>query len=172
MSPMTMTKFLFIGISWRTFLLSATTSCVAYINISRCRLSRFTNCVSSNGLCRVASNERVNRMTKVNLAIVFGPGLGDNASTLGLSQNLGDYQQIVRLFIGHVDTIFPRRDFLPADTAHAVDASPDEQSPSPDSLLAPEGRSPSGVDSPRSPFAPRKSLEEFRGVVSQSAAIG
>lgn len=110
-------------------------------------------------------------MGTVNLAIVFGPGLCHDTNKIGLSQDLGYYQQIVKLLISHVDQVFPQRQTnidisgIEADTRGLGNSSG-----SADALLVPDGLSPR-PESPRSPFSPRKSLEEFRSVVSQSGSI-
>lgn len=53
-------------------------------------------------------------MNTVNLAIVFGMGIAnDGSGALGFSPDFGYFQQMVRTWIIHADTIFP--DLAPED---------------------------------------------------------
>ncbi|KAF3938157.1 hypothetical protein ABW19_dt0200585 [Dactylella cylindrospora] len=56
----------------------------------------------------IAENSMVNKMNTVNLAIVFGMGMAiDGSGALGFSPDFGHFQQMVRTWITHADTIFP-----------------------------------------------------------------
>ncbi|KAK6341231.1 rho GTPase-activating protein [Orbilia brochopaga] len=56
----------------------------------------------------IAENSAVNKMNTVNLAIVFGMGMAnDGSGTMGFSPDFGYFQQMVRTWITHAETIFP-----------------------------------------------------------------
>lgn len=53
-------------------------------------------------------------MGAVNLAIVFGPGMCPDTQ-IGISPDLGIYQNVVKVMIANAEAIFPERDFAIAE---------------------------------------------------------
>lgn len=55
-------------------------------------------------------------MGAVNLAIVFGPGMCPDTS-IGISPDLGIYQNVVKVLISNAEAIFPEREFTALEEA-------------------------------------------------------
>lgn len=76
-------------------------------------------------LSLVEQNSPKNRMSAVNLAIVFGMGLAPEAAFSGGAQDLGIYQSMVKFWILNATEVFPPVDEdFPIEDLPSSDSSP------------------------------------------------